>query len=359
VQRQSASASSSSRFLALDYLRGFFILVIIIDHAYRWPSLLSLFTGQGALWVTAAEGFVIISGLLVGYVRGSKNRSEPLLSVAKKLWKRAAILYVWFVLSTLFYVAVSWYIPTSGSTPWVEISTFDWRQLIVSTSTFAYSYTWVHFLYLYAIFLAIAPIAVYLLRQRLAWCLAVLSIAGYATGLIFTIHWLQWQILFFLPSIAGFYLPQLQGIWNKLALRKKTWARWVLSITALVTLVFSVVTYFYVPNAPISQWLSTTIFCKEPIGIGVIPVAFVWFLALASLFQYMVSFLKKYLNWLLLPFGTQSLTAYIVHGLAIIPLALLFPMTDSIVLNTLIGALTVIITWGLVRLPIVQRIIPR
>lgn len=359
MHRQLTPASSSSRFLALDYLRGFFIFVIIVDHVYRWPSFLGLFTGQGMLWVTAAEGFVIISGLLVGYIRGYKNRGEPMMTVSKKLLKRALLLYFWFVLSTLFYVTASWYIPTVGSTPWIEISTFDWSQLFISTSTFSYSYTWVHFLYLYAIFLGLSPLAVYLLRKRLAWCLGLISVLGYFLGLHLGVHWLQWQALFFLPSIAGFYLPALQQYWLQQPAQKKKLTIGVLGAITLITLLLSVLTCLAFPNHPLSAWLQLTLFCKEPIGIGVIPMAFIWFIALVALFQYSLAFTKKYFNWLLLPFGTRSLTAYIVHGLAIIASAFIFAMTDSILLNTLVGALTVILTWTLIQLPFVQRIVPR
>ncbi|HEU5122143.1 MAG TPA: OpgC domain-containing protein [Candidatus Saccharimonadales bacterium] len=359
MQRQQVSASSSSRFIALDYLRGFFIFVIIVDHAYRWPSLLGLLTGQGMLWVTAAEGFVIISGFLIGYIRGYKNKDEPIVNISKKLLKRALLLYIWFVISTLFYVGASWYIPTSGSTPWIEITAFNWRELFILTSTFAYSYTWVHFLYLYAIFLAVAPLAIYLLRKQLAWCLALISIFGYIIGLYYSIHWLQWQILFFLPSIAGFHLPQLQQTWKKTTPLKKRWALWALAITTLATVGLSIVTCFVFPEAPFSIWLNNTIFCKEPVGVGIIPVAFIWFIALFALFHMGRKFIKKYLAWLLLPFGTRSLTAYILHGLAIIAFAFIFPMTDSFIFNTILGALTVLVTWVLIKLPIVQRIVPR
>lgn len=63
----------------LDYLRGYFVVVIITDHLWRYPSLFSLITGEARLWMTAAEGFVMISGFLIGYVRGFKGRKNPLL----------------------------------------------------------------------------------------------------------------------------------------------------------------------------------------------------------------------------------------------------------------------------------------
>src|SRR6478752_2733089 len=93
-------ASSASRFLALDYLRGFFIIVIIVDHLWRWPSLFEFISGRGELWSSAAQGFIIISGLLIGYIRGYKNRDQPLWGITKKLLKRGLTLYVWMFITT-------------------------------------------------------------------------------------------------------------------------------------------------------------------------------------------------------------------------------------------------------------------
>lgn len=350
---------SSQRFDVLDYLRGFFIFVIIIDHAFRWPSLFSLVTGQGGLWVTAAEGFVIISGFLVGFIRGNKDSKKPLGSVTKKLLKRAALLYFWFVISTLIYVAASWYIPTLGSTPWIEIPPFNWQELFISTATFAYSYTWVHFLYLYAIFLLVSPVAILLLRRRLSWLLGLLSLTGYIVGLYFGIHWLQWQIMFFLPVIAGFHFPNLRSYWLSIKPERRKKSIIALGIVSFATLIASITAVFLIPENGVSIWLHATLFSKDPVGPGVVILSLIWFVALVALFQRSLPLLKKWLGWLLVPFGTRSLTAYIIHGAAILPLAFLFPMGDSILLNTLLGAATVMITWGMIKVPLIQHIIPR
>jgi len=89
------SAVSATRAIGriqeLDLLRGYFIAVILIDHIQRWPSFYTYLTGQGRLWVSAAEGFFIISGLLIGYLRGYKARHHPLAVVTKKLTCRHVI----------------------------------------------------------------------------------------------------------------------------------------------------------------------------------------------------------------------------------------------------------------------------
>ena len=81
------------RILALDLLRGYLLCVITIDHLFRFPGLFDLFTGRGQLWVSAAEGFFLISGILVGKIYGSKI-AYNLRGETKKLWGRAGKLYL-------------------------------------------------------------------------------------------------------------------------------------------------------------------------------------------------------------------------------------------------------------------------
>lgn len=105
----------SERMLVLDYLRGFFIMIIIADHLWRWPNLFEYVSGRGELWSSAAEGFVIISGLLVGYVRGYKNREKPMLEVAKKLVIRGIMLYIWMIIVSIALVWATWSLTFNGN----------------------------------------------------------------------------------------------------------------------------------------------------------------------------------------------------------------------------------------------------
>ena len=58
------------RDLALDMLRGYFLVIIMVDHLRYAVNPLYYLSGRQALWVTAAEGFVLVSGYLVGKLRG-------------------------------------------------------------------------------------------------------------------------------------------------------------------------------------------------------------------------------------------------------------------------------------------------
>ena len=59
------------RDLRIDWLRGLAMTCVIVDHSRLW-SLLSWFTYERFWLVTAAEVFVVLSGVVLGTVYGEK-----------------------------------------------------------------------------------------------------------------------------------------------------------------------------------------------------------------------------------------------------------------------------------------------
>jgi len=353
-----SAASIVNRLRTLDLLRGFFIVVIIIDHLGRWPSLLEAVTGRGTLWVNAACGFVIISGLLIGYVRGFKDREKPFIQTTTKLIRRALLLYIWLVICTVVYAAITWYSPRPELLAWVEIQKGEWWLLITSALSFDYTNNWVHFLSLYAIFLFFSPILIYLLRKNLAWVGLVVSSIAYIYGLMHSIEWLQWQILFFIPAIAGFYSEPIKKAWTNLATKKRQLLTFGFYSITLTTIILSALTTRALPNSATSTYINTSL-SINPLSIGVVLLAFVWFIAFILLFNRFEKVIHKRLGWLLYPIGTHSLTVYIIHPIALILTSVLFAASTSIIVNTVIGILCVIGTWLLVKQRWIQKVIPR
>lgn len=348
-----------SRLDVLDYLRGFFIVVIIIDHLSRWPSAFSLFTGQAWLWITAAEGFVIISGLLIGYVRGYKSKELPFATVTKKLLLRALLLYAWSIIATIVYTAVIWYVPLQGGAQTLPMDVGDWPGLILQTVTLTYTNVWVHFLALYAIFLAASPVAVWLLRRGQASFVIMISLLLLGLGWQLQSEVLQWQALFFIPSVAGYYLPSIKIRWQALAVKtRRTLVASIMAFTSL-TIMLSVITTFHAQLVPELADSLNAAFPKETISLWRLVLALIWFGGFLLLFIAARPWIKKWLGWLLMPIGSRSLTAYILHGLALCIISFLTVRGDNIFINTLLGAAAVLIVWGLVRIPFVQKIIPR
>jgi len=347
-----------SRLETLDRLRGFFIIVIIIDHLSRWPSLFGLITGKALLWVTAAEGFVAISGLLVGYVRGYKNRSLPLKDVSLKLVRRGALLYIWSLIASITYVAIIWYIPIQGGAPSTPMAIGDWGTFLVQLVTLQYTFVWVHFLTLYAIFLVASPIAIWLLRRGYAWMVGAISFGLLALGWVTHSEALQWQFLFFIPSIVGFYLQPILDWWHNQPKAKRS----VIAITTvgltLATIILSTILTFYAQNFQSLADQVNAYFMKDTISLARAAMAFLWFAGFLFIFYALRRFITKYLDWLLIPIGTHSLTAYILHGLALVAISLCTIGGSDPVINTLLGVVAVLIVWVLLKIPFVRRVIP-
>ena len=354
-----SEVKNQNRLETLDHLRGFFIVTIVIDHLSRFPSLFGVLSGKGILWVTAAEGFVSISGLLVGYVRGYKNRHQPFKEVGLKLIRRGLLLYVWSLIASIVYVAIIWYIPLRGGAPSTPMAVGDWTDFLTQLVTLQYTWVWVHFLTLYAIFLIASPIAVWLFRRNLAWIVAAISFILLALGWMTKSEVLQWQFLFFIPSIVGFYLQHILDWWHaqKRSVRL-TIAFSTVALTAITIATSVIFTYYDQSFEAFANQISDVVFAKDSVSLARAALAFLWFAGYMFIFYALRRFIKKAFNWLLIPVGTHSLTAYILHGVALCIISYFTIPGKDFWFNTLLGVIAVAITWGLLKIPFVRRVVP-
>lgn len=348
--------ATSRRVMALDYLRGLFIVIIIIDHLWRWPNLFQFVSGRGELWASAAEGFIIISGMLVGYVHGYKKRHTPLRPIAGKLVRRALMLYVWTVICTIMFVVSVWLLTAPGTTILsTPLPRGDWLQLLTSAVTLTYISTWTHFLYFYAICLVAAPGVIWLLRKGQVIAVLALSMLGWWLGIVNAIEWLQWQLLFFIAAAAGYYFDTILRRYRKLGPRMRIAVRWGPVIVFAITFTYSLYRVFlFEPGTATSPP-----FGQNPLTLPTILMSLIWFVALLSVFQSLAPKLPTWLRNLFLNLGERSLTAYILHIVPLIGCHLLFIASDNILVNTIIAALAVYLTWLLMKIPDINRIVPR
>lgn len=345
----------SPRIVALDYLRGFFISIIVIDHLWRWPNLFQYVSGRGEMWVSAAEGFIIISGLLVGYVHGYKKRHTPMRPLASRLIRRGLMLYAWMVITTLALVSAIWLLDSRGATLHIPLEDRNWQQLLASAVSLEYVNSLTHFLYLYAIFLVISPLVLWLLRHRMAAVVIAASVLGWLVGIARETEWLQWQLLFFVPTVIGYYFDAILRGYRRLAPASRRLARWL--PVAIWAVTFSLSLMAVLAVAPGEYYHE--LFTRRPLTLGTILLALVWFAGLLSLFHALVPRMPRWLRSLFLTFGERSLTGYILHIIPLIICQTLFAVTDNIIGNTLITALAVYMTWALMCMSGVNRVIPR
>lgn len=96
----------SGRDVRIDWLRGLAMTCVIVDHSQR-HSVLSWFSYERLWLVTAAEVFVVLSGIVLGMVYGPRLDRDGWLAVVKRLVRRAMTLYGLFIAVTLSVLAIA------------------------------------------------------------------------------------------------------------------------------------------------------------------------------------------------------------------------------------------------------------
>lgn len=94
------------RDVRIDFLRGVAMACVIVNHS-KLSSVLSWFTYERFWVVTAAEVFVVLSGIVLGMVYGRKLAKSGWRAVVHGLGHRSALLYLTFVGVTVSIIALA------------------------------------------------------------------------------------------------------------------------------------------------------------------------------------------------------------------------------------------------------------
>jgi hypothetical protein len=349
------------RDLALDLLRGYFLVVIMIDHLRFATNPLYLISGHQSLWVTAAEGFVVISGFLVGRLRGDQARVEGWGAAARHVVRRAAVLALWSALLTIGFRAVS-----EATGYWPAVPNADARGGLVDYALGAVvlqrTYGDHNLLAAYALFLAAAPLALAAMLRGYTWLVLAASAALWAVAYRYRLVWsnsvqadLCWQLLFMIGVAAGFHHTALADRWRALMPATR---RAVLAAAAIGSLAIVVGSVLRLPvDGVYPTRLEGTLFDRDRLGPARIACALVLVTSLHALVQHFEARLVPTIGKLLIPLGQASLYVYIVQS------ALTFVLVDRALTNPGLAALisisVIASVWILVRYRVLFGIIPR
>lgn len=366
------------RIATFDILRGYFLVGILIDHLHFFPTLVDWWSMRGGLFVSMAEGFFLISGIILGIVRGAKLVDEPFQKVTKLLLSRGFQLYITSVVLTLLFTFIAWrfYMGWPGLKPDIAPPGTSLWQLLWETITLRYFYGWADYLRLYAVFLFVSPLFMWLLRR--GWWYVGLAGSVFvwllfpdplvATGLEQEqAQLLSWQLIFFIGMTIGFYWGNLQSWWQALSKRTRTTSLAVLWTVAGVTLLYSVASLLSAMGYDMS-WMHATpeirhrlfvkFFDKEQLPLTRIALAMIWFWAAFALVRTFEKPIQKWMGWLLITFGTNSLYVYTVNAFMIFFIHLYFA-SGSIWFNTTIVFACIAATLLMIRYKVLMKIIPR
>lgn len=340
---------SRERILALDLLRGAFLIEIIVAHIVWHPSLYTFIGGGNRLPASAAEGFFAISGILVGYLYGPRVLKET-RKVFIKIWKRTGLLWLLATFFTFFYTA--WAIMTPDSVIHTTVYGREGWRFLFNTLNLRYAFGWAEFLNRYAMFMLFAPFAVWLIAKGRAWIVAVCSflIWFFLRKTEFFLPFSAWQIVFFFGIIIGFYLPHIEALFKNLKKDKQRIVFRGVLMGASVSYVFSIILFLIVPvvlgwNGPAMQFHDVIVsyFDKLHLAPARIAIGILWFVALYMLFRYYEKQIQQWSYGVFETLGKNSLFVYCLHAfiLFIIDLYLTPDHPLSLVVNTFYTTLVI------------------
>jgi len=351
-----ANQPKSNRIKAFDIMRGIFLSVILINHIELYPSFFDFFTGRGRLFVSAAEGFFFMSGLLVGMVYKRRLHLGTKFYF-KKMWTRAVQLYLGSIVLTLLFT----FLASHFHNPNIKDSigdTSNWPHVVKETLLMRYGYGWADFLDRFAILMLMAPFAYYLIAKGKWWLMLAISFGLWAIrGQNFT---LSWQLIYMLGMLAGFYWGELRVKSMQLQpqLRKRL-IRTLLAFTA-VTFAFSWACVYILSK--LNQWLlgnphsmpvglqsftnSWNILNehiwhyvdKWTMGPGRVILFLAWFMSLYLIIRRYENQINRFTHGLIELLGRNSLFVYISHAFIIFSFRWFLPRTGNIFQNFAITA---------------------
>jgi enterochelin esterase-like enzyme len=360
------------RDLRVDLLRGYFVVAMVVDHV-RGQSPLYIFTGGNRFYTSAAEGFILTSGLVAGLVYARLIARDGLAAGFMKLLTRAATLYLLTIGVTLLFLPISEILYL----PWAQgVDLTDIFSVLVSIVTLHRTYYLIDVMLLYTVLFVLVPTAFALMNAGKTS--VVLGVSWLLWGLYqvfpdyaaipwpvagnYLFDFSAWQVLFFSGLAMGYHHDRIPVLSRRAGLA-------ALLVTGLGTAL--IVGIFFLVDPPTAvmstdialgklvfhdarPWLQDMVFSKISLRPGRLVASAFTFSFLFLLVTFTWQWIRRLAGWLLVPLGQHALYAYTVHiviaglvALALAPFALVYPGPPW--LNAAIQAGSVVLIWLMVK----------
>ncbi len=368
--------NTKDRVIALDYFRGILILMVILNHSLIFSMPFTILAGAGILWTTAAELFLLISGITLWVVRGDAIEAS-LRETTQKIWKRAALIYLINITVVSLSLLLALYLTSRGLTNDVDgaLPAKTSIGLLADILSFKYTIGWANFLMYFSLMLFLAPFVMYGLKTKIWPIITALSLLIFSYFVFRTARYGIygtfgiWQVYFFLGlTIGRFRIPILQWYWSLSKRSASLLANFVAGIgcTALLLSIFLEFNlYPYVSRMAESGWLPLKFqtayihylghkgqidyfFVNSRAGI-LRPLAAVLFLATAyMLYQKHKGFLIRNTGNFVNAFGRDTLWIFVAQAFAI-PILAALPLRRTLFTNFFLTATLIILMWAITK----------
>ncbi|HEX8436917.1 OpgC domain-containing protein [Archangium sp.] len=389
---QAPAASNSERDLRIDFLRGLVMLVLVVIHI-EVVSLLTFLVWERVGLISGGEGFVILSGVVLGMVSRKRVETRGWSYAVSRLVDRAAQLYrvnVALVLS----IALLTLLPFLDTT---EVRTFTDRFADITYPLFPSLHEGFYRVVGRVLLLRAGPhqtqilglyVALLLLTPALLWMLA----RG-RSGLLLTLSWLAyfaakmspynltgaqfenafplliWQVIFVHGLAAGYHRAAVHDFFT----RRARWAFWVAVVLFTAFFVLAqCTTNPVVPGWARLEWIRPEVynrlrsewFAKDTLGLLRIVNYFAALVVAYALLDRFWPFFQRAFGWFLIPLGQASLYVFIIHLYLVMLISNVRPFTfqadgTSLLVNTGVHGVALLVLWACVKTRFLYRWIPR
>ena len=370
----STADAASRRDLRVDLLRGFCIFAMVVDH-FGGDSWLYSITGGNRFYVSAAEGFIFISGFIMGQAYRAKRDRSGLPSAMAEALRRARTLYLATVALLYLYTDITLW---TGRDFGLGIDSP--QEIAVAALTLHYTYHGTDILAMYTLLLAVAPIILLLLSVGEWYWVLIPSWAIWLTYQVYpeeaAIPWYirhgenfplaAWQVLFVTGNVLGFYRGALTQWLQRFRRLRVVAVSLGLAVTlALISLAWGTENGAQFAFFDIDPNVLNESFFKVPLRpwriVAFVSVAIV---AYTSATYFWVP-IRRVLGWLMLPLGQAALYSYIVHFFLILLVYNLAPLLNAlpgepseVISAPILQIAVVLLLWALVRRRVLFGIVP-
>ncbi|MBH0239385.1 OpgC family protein [Methylobrevis albus] len=165
-----------NRLAPLDGMRGYFLVFMMLNHLIFTGGLMLVKLNHGELgYVQDAQGFVFLSGLLIGLVYARQMQKNGYAPAATKIRRRAFELYRWALICIFGIIAVGFLLPQSHVfwNNWLDRLAHNDPGFMVAAASLLFQPVFMDILPQYIVYLLVAPPLVWLCITGRAWYVAL------------------------------------------------------------------------------------------------------------------------------------------------------------------------------------------
>nr|CAD6425866.1 hypothetical protein REQ54_02801 [Rhizobium sp. Q54] len=338
------------RFDLIDGMRGYFLVFMLINHLIFAGGYWLVKVNHNQLaFVEDAQGFVFLSGLLIGMVYARKMMKNGYAAGRQAIYSRAFELYRYAMGIVIAVLAAQMILPEAYTVwyNWLGYTTFDDPLRLAAIATFLFQPTFMDILPQYIVYMLFAPLLVklvledkwhYVLAGSLTlWMAGQLGLQRIVTeplnqlvmgpddqGIRVSFNLLGWQIVFYSGLVLGAMTSTNKIDWSRVLTPENTFIPKMALIVVLFFLPLRIMTANgLMPDFMLGKFASMEI--RADFG----PVYLLNFLAVATLVTWLLvagpkhpsTFVQKaagLLTWLfslkfLQLIGRHSLYVYVWH----------------------------------------------